>query len=108
MADLEKNRQDIDETIGECAAALRKQRLYYDSIRYLDIMSIDPDIYYDGLKDWSQFREPKDTSRRDAEKDSGVSLFLKVKAFFSDEAKKELFDKKVKADVLEKEYAKYY
>jgi len=51
---------------------------------------------------------PKDKSRKDAEKKSGISPFLKTKALFSETSKKELDNKKLKAAKLEKEYSQSY
>ena len=55
-------------------------------------------------KDWSKFKEPRDTSKRDAEKDLKltilVKLWLKFKSIFSNKAKRELEEKRKEAKVL--------
>lgn len=98
-------KQAIDEEIGERYVALREQSRYYDRLHFIELYPLNADAYYEGLKDWSKFREPKDTSHKEAEKDSGISFFLKVKAFFSKTSRAELDEKKSKAEDLQKEYS---
>lgn len=98
-------KQAIEEEIGGRYAALREQRQYYDRLHFIELQPLNAIAYYESLKDWSRFREPKDTSHKEAEKDSGISFFLKVKAFFSQKPKSELNDKKLEAGDLQKEYS---
>lgn len=97
-----------EQLIGEKYSMLREQRQYYDKLHYLRLLFLDPDNYYEGLKDYSTFKEPKNNSRKDAEKEVGISIFLKFKALFLDKAKCDLIHKKEKAKILEKEYEKYH
>ena len=97
-----------EQLIGEKYSMLREQRQYYDKLHYLRLLFLDPDNYYEGLKDYSTFKEPKNNSHKDAEKEVGISIFLKFKALFLDKAKCDLIHKKEKAKILEKEYEKYH
>lgn len=87
---------------------LRKQRNYYRRLHIIDLRFLDVDEYYDSLKDWSNFKAPKNTSKRDAERDSQVTFVLKIKAMFSNKAKIELDKKYEKAKMLQHEYEQYY
>lgn len=49
---------------------LRMQRNYYDRLHANDLQVLNVNEYYERLKDCSKFKEPRDTSKRDAEKDS--------------------------------------
>lgn len=100
--------QSIDAAVHERNSALRLQRRYYDSLHYVDLSTVNADAYYDSLKDRSKFKEPRDTSRRNAEKKSGISGFLKFKALFSEKSKNELDNKKETAAPLQKEYSKSF
>jgi hypothetical protein len=97
--------ESLKAAVVERNEELRFQRRYYDSLHNLDIYPVNVDEYYDGLKDWSRFKEPRDTSRKDAEKDSGISRFLKFKAIFSETSKSELHKKKASAVALQKQYS---
>lgn len=100
----EWNVADIESEIFDRNNALIEQRRYYDSLHFNDLYPFNADDYYDGLKDLSKFKEPSNTIRKDAEKDSGISKFLKFKAWFSDSSKAELEDKRMKAAELERQY----
>lgn len=41
-----------EQLIGEKYSMLREQRQYYDKLHYLRLLFLDPDNYYEGLKDW--------------------------------------------------------
>lgn len=100
--------ESIEAAVGERNEGLRFQRQYYDSLHYVDLYPVNVDEYYEGLKDWSRFKQPRDTSRKDAEKDSGISGLLKLKARFSERSKSELNKKKVNAVALQKEYSELH
>ena len=69
---------------------------------------VDVDEYYESLKDWSEFIVPKNTSKQDAEKDSQITSILKIRAIFSNKAKKELEKKQEKAKLLQHKYEQDY
>lgn len=96
--DLDNKEQDIDEAVGERNAELHAQRRYYERLHFIELYPLNTEAYYESLKDWSSFKEPKDTSRKDAEKDAGISGIHKVKALFSPESRS-------KAEILQKEYS---
>lgn len=97
-----------DEIVSEQNEKLRIQRNYYRRLHVDDLCILNAEEYYESLKDWSKFKEPRDTSKRDAEKDSKVTFWLKCKSIFSDKAKKELEEKRKKAKVLQQEYEQYH
>ncbi len=103
--DWDANEQSIDEAVSERNIALLTQRQYYERLHFIELHPLNAKVYYEGLRDWSKFTEPKNTSRKDAEKDSEISGFLKIMALFSQESKSKLDDKKLKAEVLQKEYS---
>ena len=78
-----------DEIVSEQNEKLRIQRNYYRRLHVDDLYILNAEEYYESLKDWSKFKEPRDTSKRDAEKDSKVTFWLKCQSIFSDKAKRE-------------------
>lgn len=106
--DLNAADQFIKAEIDERNNALFNQRRYYDSLHYVDLYPINASEYYEGLKDRSRFKEPKDKSHKDAEKDLGISRFLKLMALFFESSKFELNKKRVSAVELEKEYSESF
>ena len=71
-----------DEIVSEQNEKLRIQRNYYRRLHVDDLCILNAEEYYESLKDWSKFKEPRDTSKRDAEKDSKVTFWLKCKSIF--------------------------
>ena len=106
--DCDDKKQAVDELVVERNAELNAQRRYYDRLHFIELYPLNSEVYYENLKDWTKFKEPKDTSYKDAEKDSGISAFLKVKALFSKASKSILNDKKLEAKILQKEYSDLY
>lgn len=102
--DWDNKNQDVDEAVGERNAELHTQRWYYERLHFIELYPLDSEAYYESLKDWSSFKELEDTSRKDAEKDSGISGLLKVSAVFSKASKSKLENKKSEAEILQKEY----
>lgn len=100
--------REYDKIVSEQNKQLRMQRNYYRRLHIDDLRTLDVDEYYESLKDWRKFKAPKDTSKRDAEKDSRVTFILKIKSIFSDKAKTELEEKREKAKMLQREYEMYY
>ena len=100
--------RNYDEIVSEQNEKLRIQRNYYRRLHVDDLCILNAEEYYESLKDWSTFTEPRDTSERDAEKDSKVTFWLKCKSIFSDKAKRELEEKRKKAKVLQQEYEQYH
>lgn len=94
--------QSMDAAVDERNNALSLQMEYYGSLHYVNLNTVNADAYYDSLKDRSEFKEPRDKSRKNAEKDSGISVFLKFKAMFSETSKNELGNKKKEAAILQK------
>lgn len=79
---------------------------YLVKLAYIDMQPLNTDDYYEGKKDRKPFR-PKETPLKRIEKEEGVSLWLKLKAAFTEDAKKELADKKEKAKTTYAEVQKY-
>ena len=79
---------------------------YLVKLAYVDMQPLNSDDYYEGKKDRKPFR-PKETPLKRIEKEEGVSLWLKLKAAFTEDAKKELADKKEKAKTTYAEVQKY-
>ena len=100
--------RNYNEIVSEQNEKLRMQRNYYRRLHVDDLCILDAEEYYESLKDWSKFTEPRDTSRRDAEKDSKITFLLKCKSIFSDKAKRELEEKRKEAKVLQQEYEQYH
>lgn len=104
--------RNYDEIVSEQNEKLRIQRNYYRRLHVDDLCILNAEEYYESLKDWSKFKEPRDTSKRDAEKDLKltilVKLWLKFKSIFSDKAKRELEEKRKEAKVLQQEYEQYH
>jgi hypothetical protein len=100
--------QDIEEIVDERNMALSKQREYYEHIQYEDINPLDPDTYYESLIDRSEFKAPRDNSERNAARDAGINIFLQFKSWFSKDAKRELMEKKRKANDLTKQYSENF
>lgn len=104
--------RNYDEIVSEQNEKLRIQRNYYRRLHVDDLCILNAEEYYESLKDWSKFKEPRDTSKRDAEKDLKltilVKLWLKFKSIFSNKAKRELEEKRKEAKVLQQEYEQYY
>lgn len=94
-----------DAIIAEYMGALRDLMDYYGALHYAGLSPLDPDAYFDSLLDRSAFREPKDKSRKLAEKDAGVSLLLKARASFSKSAKADLEGRQEVAKAKQVEYA---
>ena len=68
--------RNYDEIVSEQNEKLRIQRKYYRRLHVDDLCILHAEEYYENLKDWSKFTEPRDTSRRDAEKDSKITLIF--------------------------------
>ena len=100
--------RNYDEIVSEQNEKLRIQRNYYRRLHVDDLCILNAEEYYESLKDWSKFTEPRDTSKRDAERDSKVTFWLKCKSIFSDKAKRELEEKRKEAKVLQQEYEEYH
>jgi hypothetical protein len=100
--------REYDENVLEQNKQLRMQRKYYRRLHVDDLRILDADEYYESLKDWRKFKAPRDTSKRDAEKDSRVTFRLRIKSFFSDKAKTELKEKLEKAKILQHKYEMDY
>lgn len=100
--------ESIEAAVRERNEKLSFQRKYYDNLHYVHLYPVNVDEYYEGLKDWSRFKQPRDTSCKDAEKDSGISGLLKFKAWFSETSKSELDKKKANAVALQKEYSELH
>ena len=100
--------RNYDEIVSEQNEKLRMQRNYYRRLHVDDLCILNAEEYYESLKDWSTFTEPRDTSKRDAEKDSKVTFWLKCKSIFSDKAKRELGEKRKEAKALQQEYEQYH
>lgn len=98
-----------EEYIAEQREILLALRRYYMDLHRVDIASFHPDDYYDQQLDRRDFREPKDKSRRQAAKEAGVSLPLRIRALVSETARNELNERKAAADarqiVLAEEHA---
>ncbi|MFR8064460.1 hypothetical protein [Thomasclavelia spiroformis] len=93
-----------DEIVSEQNKKLRMQRNYYRRLHVDDLCILNAEEYYENLKDWSKFKEPRDMSKRNAEKDSKITFCLKCKSIFSDKAKKELEEKRKEAKILQQKY----
>lgn len=78
---------------------------YLVKLAYIDMQPLNSDDYYENKKDRKPFR-PIETPLKRIEKEEGVSLWLKFKAVFTEEAKKELSDKKEKAKTTYSEIRK--
>ena len=100
--------RNYDEIVSEQNEKLRIQRNYYRRLHVDDLCILNAEEYYESLKDWSTFTEPRDTSKRDAEKDSKVTFCLKCKSIFSDKAKRELGEKRKEEKALQQEYEQYH
>lgn len=100
--------REYDEIVSEQNEQLRIQRNYYRRLHVDDLRVLGVNEYYESLKDWSKFKGPRDTSKRDAEKDSQVTFILKCKSIFSDKAKTELEEKRNRAKLLQHEYEQRY
>lgn len=100
--------REYDEIVSKQNEQLRMQINYYRRLHIDDLRVLDVDEYYESLKDWRKFKAPRDTSKRDAEKDSRVTLILKIKSIFSDIAKTELEENREKAKMLQHEYEMYH
>lgn len=96
--------KECNEFILEQNKQLRLQRKYYRRLHIDNLHPVDVDEYYESLKDWSEFIVPKNTSKQDAEKDSQITSILKIRAIFSNKAKKELEKKQEKAKLLQHKY----
>ena len=94
-----------DEIIAEQMGALRNLTDYYSVLHFVDLHPQHPEDYFEQMLDRSSFRPPKDKSRRYAEKDAGISLFLKARAFVSKAAKDDLKERRAIAEAREREYA---
>lgn len=100
--------KECNEFILEQNKQLRLQRKYYRRLHIDNLHPVDVDEYYESLKDWSEFIVPKNTSKQDAEKDSQITSILKIRAIFSNKAKKELEKKQEKAKLLQHKYEQDY
>lgn len=96
--------REYDEIVSEKNDKLRIQRKYYRRLHVDDLQVLSVNEYYEGLKDWSKFKEPRDTSKHDAEKDSQVTFLLKCKSIFCHKARRELEEKRSKAKLLQDKY----
>lgn len=98
-----------EEIIAEQTEILHALRRYYRDLYRVDIVPLNPDDYYDQQLDRRDYREPKDESRRQAAKEAGVSLPLRIRALLSETARSELNERKAAADarqiVLAEEHA---
>ena len=100
--------KECNEFILEQNKQLRLQRKYYRRLHIDNLYPVDVDEYYESLKDWSEFKVPKNTSKQDAEKDSQITHILKIRAIFSNKAKKELEKKQKNAKLLQYKYEQDY
>ena len=78
---------------------------YYSILYRVDLKTLHPDDYFGRMLDRSTYRPPKDKSKRSAEKDAGISPYLKARALFSKTAKAELEERGAIAQAKEREYA---
>lgn len=98
--------QPSEQEIRACNIALIEQRRIYRKLHFENLCIVNPDVYYDNQRDRKPFKAPKDRSRKESNVDSGITLMLKFKAWFSQTSKAELEKRKKAAETLQKQYAK--
>jgi len=106
--DWELRKQSLVDEIQELNKKIRGQQWLLERLHYLDLNPFNADVYYEQKKDWSRFVEPKDRSQREAERDAGITHFLKLKKWVSESAFKEYKEKRTAARLLQKEYAEQH
>ncbi len=76
-------------------------RRYLMKLHYIDLHPLNPDRFYEDEKRMAMKNGPKVPTRKDSQKDVGITLWLKIKSFFSEDARK-------KRDSLEEQAEEYY
>ena len=94
-----------EQIIAEETDALHALRHYYLSLHYAGLNPLDPDAYFEDQFGRKAYREPKDKSKKLAQKDAGITPLLRIQALFSKPAKEKLAQLKVLADDKQREYA---
>lgn len=73
---------------------------YSRRLHFINLQPCTPEDYYNSLKDWSEMEPFKKPKKKYVNKEAGVFLGLRIKAFFSVVAKVELDEKKKQADAI--------
>ena len=61
---------------------LKVYRKYCDNLCLDNLCVLSVDDYYESLKDRSKFKEPRDTSKRDAKRDAQITFKSRFRCFF--------------------------
>lgn len=73
---------------------------YSRRLHFINLQPCTPEDYYNSLKDWSEMESFKKLKKKYVNKEAGVFLGLRIKAFFSVVAKVEFDEKKKQADAI--------
>lgn len=79
----------------------RNIKRYLMKLHYINLYPLNPDRFYEDEKRKAVKNGPKVPTRKDSQKDVGITLWLKIKSFFSEDARK-------KRDSLEEKAEEYY
>jgi len=79
----------------------RNIKKYFTGLHYIDLQPLNPDEFYENEKRKAMKNGPKIPTRKDSQKDAGITLWLKIKSYFSEDARK-------KRNVLEEKAEEYY
>ena len=92
---------EIDRDREEQLEEERNIRGYLMELHYVHLVPLNPDTFYEDEKRRAMKNGPKVPTRKDSQKDAGITLWLKIKSFFSEDARK-------KRDSLEEKAEEYY
>lgn len=77
-----------------------ENKTYSHNLHYINLHPHTPDAYYNTLKDWREMEPFKEPKKKYANREVGISFWLRVKAFFDGDVKSELEEKKKQADAI--------
>lgn len=90
----------LEQKNQEACQITSSNKCYFRRLHYINLQAHLIDEYYDSLKDWSKMEPFKEPKKKYANRDAGISLWLRIKAFFNGNAKLELETRKKQAETI--------
>lgn len=101
-----ENNPNIEEMHRYAREKTRRLHDDLDRLCWTDLHPLNPEDYYEGKKNREPFREPKQTAKRDADREAGITYKDRLFGRFYNAGKAQLEGKEVKAKELQERYSK--
>lgn len=90
----------LEQKNQEACQITSQNKCYSSRLHYIHLQAHSANEYYASLKDWREMEPFKEPKKKYANRDVGISLGLRLKALFIENAKSELETKKKQAEAI--------